>query len=305
MKTQSKLFRLQNERFLPLVNEALLGSLHRQQSIFYVDSNTGSDSYSGTDIRSPLATIAEAVSKCTADRGDTIIVLPHHAETVTAAIDLNKAGIQLIGLKVGNRRATITGNGTIDVIDVSSDDCLIAGLKFAAPETDAQTADINIDAANCSVVDTVHIGSQTSKNKVDIITLTANADDALLDGVKIYNTVVEVVGGIVLEGACARVEIRNCFVFDSIGFTNGAISDEATATALNIHHNTFSNAKADTVVMEFGNNSSGVCAYNNVNGRHTTIASNVTPGTGMAFFQNFAVEEAAKNGIVIPVADAD
>jgi hypothetical protein len=44
---------------------------------------------------------------------------------------------------------------------------------------------------------------------------------------------------------------------------------------------------------------------NRCSGRHTTIASNIVPGTGMDFFENYVVEEAALNGIIIPVADAD
>lgn len=127
----------------------------------------------------------------------------------------------------------------------------------------------------------------------------------VIDGAYIYNTVVEVVGGIVFEGALSRGEVKNCFVFDSIGFTDGCISDEAIAVGIYVHHNTFMNAKAGTVVMNWTTNSTGTCSYNNIVGRNTTIQSNVTTGTGMNFFQNFGVEEAAKNGLLIPVADAE
>jgi hypothetical protein len=74
---------------------------------------------------------------------------------------------------------------------------------------------------------------------------------------------------------------------------------------LYIHDNIFSNAKADTVVMDFTSNSTGVCANNGINGRHTTIQSNVVTGTGMAFFEQYGVEEAAKNGLLMPVVDAE
>lgn len=40
-------------------------------------------------------------------------------------------------------------------------------------------------------------------------------------------------------------------------------------------------------------------------GRHTTFASNVTPGTGMNFDNVHGVEEAARNGIALPAVDAD
>jgi len=274
-------------------------------TVFFVSSGVGSDGNSGKAPDKAFATLDFAIGKCTASKGDVILLMPGHAETLTAQINADVAGISIIGLGTQNLRPALTGNGTIDVIDVSAANILIENVEFPVPGTDAQTADINIDAAGCTVRNTLHHGSTTSKNKVDIITLTANADDALIDGARIYNVTVEVVGGIVLEGACSRVEIRNCMVQDAIGFTDGCISDEAIALQAYIHHNVFSNAKADTVVMNFVTNSTGVCSFNHVNGRHTTIASNVVPGTGMAFFENRVVEEAAKNGAVIPAVDTD
>ena len=272
---------------------------------YFVDSNTGSDGNSGLSAQSALATTAKAMDKVTASKGDVVIWMPNHAETLTSQIDLDVIGVTLWGLGFGTLKPTFTGNGTIDVFDVSAANITIANCIFAVPSTDAQTADINVDAAGCTILNTVHHGSTTSKNKVDIITITANGDDCLIDGVRIYNTTVEVVGGIVLEGACTRPEIRNCFIMDNIGFTNGAITDEATATNAFIHHNVISNAKAATVCLDFSSNTSGVCSFNHINGRHTTLASNVSAGTGMAFFESRVVEEAAVNGAIIPAADTD
>lgn len=281
--------------------------VHKGQKYFYVDSSLSGNAtnWSGKRHESALPTLASAYGKTTAARGDRLIVSPFHAETVTAALTVSNSYVQIEGQKVGNHRPVITPNGVIDAISLTGIGCKVEGLEFAVPGTDAQTADINVAAADCAIIDTIHHGSTTSLNKVDIITLTASANDVLIDGVRIYNTTVEVVGGIVFEGALARAEVRNCFVWDEIGFTDGCISDEATATGLYIHHNVFSNARADTVVMEFGNNSSGVCSFNHINGRHSTLASNVTAGTGMNFFENRVVEQAALNGAVIPAADTD
>lgn len=272
---------------------------------FWVDdSGTDSAGYGKSPDR-PFKTIDFAIGQCTAGRGDIIYVLPGHAETVTAAITCDVSHVSIIGLGQGGQRPVITPNGTIDAVTVTAAGVTLENLEFAAPGTDAQTADINIAAAGCVVRNTLHHGSTTSKNKVDIITITAAGHNALIDGARIYNTTVEVVGGIILEGTAARVEIANCLILDAIGFTNGAIADEATATQVYIHHNTIMNAKAATVVLAFANNSTGVCAHNNIIGRHTTIASNVTAGTGMNFFENFVVEEAAKNGLYMPAQDAD
>jgi len=274
---------------------------------YFVDSNTGSDGNSGSDKDNAVATIAKAFDKVTASKGDVILLMPGHAETLTAAIDgFDVAGVTVYGLGYGNLRPTLTGNGTIDVIDVSAANITIANILFAAPSTDAQTADINVGAAGCTILNTEHVGSATSKNKVDIITLTSAANNCLIDGVRVRNTVVEVVAGIAFEGQCSNVEIRNCYVFDSIGFTNGALADETTVTNLYVHNNVFKNAKAGTVVLDFATgNSTGACSFNHISGRHTTLASNVGAGTGMDFFENRVVEQAAVNGAIIPGADTD
>lgn len=108
-----------------------------------------------------------------------------------------------------------------------------------------------------------------------------------------------------MEGAAERVEICNVLVQDAIGFTGGSISDEATALQLYVHDCTFANAKADTVCAEFGNNTTGVMRDCFINGRNSTIQANVIAGTGMAFYEVYGVEEAAKNGLLMPVVDTE
>lgn len=270
---------------------------------FFVHSGTGSASNDGLSPSTPLATIDSAINKCTASAMDVIIVLPGHSETVTAAITADIAGISIIGLGEGLQRPSVTGNGTIDAITVTAANVTIANLYFPAPSTDDQTADINIAAAGCVVRDTLHIGSTTAKNKTDIITIAATGNDFILDGVRIYNVTVDVVGGISLEGACARGTIRNCVIQGT--FSTAALMDEAAATLLTIRGNIIKNTKAATAVIDFTNNSTGVMSFNHVSGRHTTLASNITTGNAMDFFENRVVEEAAVNGAISPAADTD
>lgn len=293
-------------RFLDAYNSAIFQKTAAQK-VIYVDSNTGTDSAtrSGEDIRSPFATIDYAYNKATASQGDTILVLPFHAETVTAAITLDTAGVSVIGLSQGYYRPTITGNGAIDAVTITGAKNEFGGINFAGPSTDAQTAQINVAGANAWVHDISMLGSVGTQNCVDMITVTADGDDALIENVRAYNTVVECPSCIKLEGAATNVEIRNCFIWDSIGFTNGAIYDAAIATGCYIHHNVFTNAKADTVVVNFVAHSTGVTAYNCINGRNTTIQSNCVTGNSMVFFENYGVEEAKKSGLLMPVVDAE
>lgn len=273
-------------------------------NIFFVNSATGSDTaYVGKEPATPLATIGAAISAATASNGDVIIVLPHHSETVTSAIAMSKAGISLIGLGAGLARPSITGNGTIDAINVTGANCLIQNFQFPAPSTDDQTSDINVAAGGLVIRDTYHIGSQTSKNKTDIITVASGGNDLLIEGLIAYNTVVDAVSCISLEAAVARAIIRNCAIQGS--FTTAPLMDEAAATNILVENNLFKNTKTTGSCMNFTNNSTGVARFNHNSGRDTTLANNVVAGTGMDFFENRATEEAALNGAILPAADTD
>lgn len=249
-------------------------------------------------------TISAAYSAAVASRMDKIYVVPGYTETVTAVKTLSKIGVSLIGLGEGLNRPTMTGNGTIDVFDLTGANQLIENFAFAAPGTDDQTSDVNVAAAGCVLRRLYSIGSTTAKNKTDIITVASGGDDLLVELCRAYNTVVDCVSWLSLEAAVARPVIRDCQIQGT--FSTGALMDEATATLALVQRNLFKNTKAATAVVSFANNSTGVCSFNHMSGRHTTIASNLVPGTGMDFFENRVVEEAAVNGLIsVPTVDVD
>jgi len=287
------------------VNSVLgAGQLFTTGKVFYVNSTTGSDGNKGEDPNFAVATIAQAQTLARASKGDVVIVMPGYTETRTTALTLSKAGVTYIGLGNGLARPSITGNGAIDAINITGANITLDNFQFHAPETDDQTADVNVAAAGVTLRNLYSIGSQTAKNKTDIITVASGAHDLLVENCVAYNTVVDCVSWLSLEAAVNRPVIRNCYVQGQ--FSTGVLMDEATATLATIENNLFKNTKAATAVVTFTTgNTTGVMRFNHCSGRHTTIASNIVPGTGMDFFENLVVEEAAHNGILIPAADAD
>jgi hypothetical protein len=250
--------------------------------------------------------IAEADAAMVDNTNARALIMPGHTESSATEISLTTVGAEFIGLGRGPLRPTFTTTAAVNAISLDGNYQTLANVGFAVPGIDSVPADIDVVGAGCQILNTYHLGSTTGKNKVDIITLTATANDTLISGLRAYNTTVEQTGGVInIEGACSRIEIANCFNFDSIGMALGAIYDGATALEAFIHDCTFMNAKAATVVVEFGNNTTGVMRDCFVVGRHTTIMSNVTAGTGMNFFNVKGVEEAAKNAISIPADDAE
>lgn len=288
---------------IPLTGVGNLPLLPFGGKYLFVDSVNGSNGSNGESIQDAVATIAQAQTLATANK-DVVVILPGHSETVTTAITLSKAGVQYIGIGQSLRKPSITGNAAIDAVTVTAANVVIDNIQFPAPSTDDQTADINVAAAGVVIRNTRHIGSTTSKNKTDIITVASGGDDLLVEGSRVFNTVVDCVSWLSLEAAVARPVIRNCVVQGA--FSTAALMDEATATLAHISNNILKNTKAATAVIDFSTgNTTGVTENCFVSGRHTTIASNILEGTGMDFNQVYVVEQAAVNGLLHPDADAD
>lgn len=119
-------------------------------AIFFVDSgNTNASDAAGygTNPDRPFATLDYAVGNCTASQGDVIYLLPGHAETVIAAggLDLDVAGISIIGLGNGTLQPTITitTDAAAD-IDVDAANITIENVHFVAGVADIVAAiDVN------------------------------------------------------------------------------------------------------------------------------------------------------------------
>lgn len=153
-------------------------------NVYFVHSGSGVDdigSYGSKPDR-PFATMNYASSKCSANQGDEVIVLPNHTETVTAAagLSLAVAGVKLVGIGHGSNRPTInftTSTGAdmdIDAANISMSNFLFSG------GIDALVAPIDINAADFSMIncETRDVTGQA----VDFIVSDANADRLVIDG---------------------------------------------------------------------------------------------------------------------------
>lgn len=110
----------------------------------------------GHSPKRPFATIDYAIGQTTASRGDAIVVLPGHAETTTAAITVDVAGLRIIGLGLGRNRPAITANFSSagHTINVTAANTRLHNLRLVASSA-AQTSQIRIAAADCSITNCV------------------------------------------------------------------------------------------------------------------------------------------------------
>lgn len=283
--------------------------------VFFVNNSTvlfpgavaGADNASmGENELMPFATIDFAIGRCTASRGDAIFVLAPHAETVTAAITLDVAGVQVIGLPIGNRKPRITVNGAVDMFTITAADCRISGLFCTIVTTDAATAIVNVAAARARIDNLQIIPSATSVNVVDVFTLASGGDDCVIEDCDVRNTTVAVNSFVSIEAAVARLTLRNNFFFGDVA-TAGLI-DGAAATQIHIVNNTIGTIGTTIPAGTLDSNPTGVVDNNRFLGTHTTIATNFNGGNLLRQARSFVLE-ATDNSVqatnIIPALDTE
>lgn len=225
----------------------------------------------------PFASIDYAVGKCTASRGDIIMVMPGHVETVTAAagLVLDVAGITIIGLGQGTLRPQVNFTTAVGAdMDVDAANITMMNFRFTGG-IDALTGPIDINAANFSLlnIETADVTGQAT----DFIVTDDNADDLLIDGWRHKgaaaagaDTAISIVGG-------DNVSIQNFHVDGN--FAVSAFENVTTAaTNLNIGASSRGNLvrtrnAADVLVTLVATSTGWV---DNIFGRLQDDAANIT-----------------------------
>lgn len=208
--------------------------------VFWVNGSTvlakggvgGSNGNDGTYQR-PFATIDYAIGKCTASRGDVIVVMPGHTETISAAsgIAMDVAGVALIGLGTGSLRPTLNYTATASTLTMSAANCTMHNILHTGG-IDAIVSPIVVSAADC-VISHNELRDVTGQMTDGILTTAAANRLKILnhvhDGATAAgtNTAIAIVGGDGIEITIDRMDGN---------FAVGGINVRTTATTdLHVH----------------------------------------------------------------------
>lgn len=131
--------------------------------VFYVDSGSllPSDFAPGR----VLSTIAEALDRCVAYRGDVIYLAPNHAEAVAsaAAIDIDVNGVSVIGMGRGSTMATLTlGTATTATVKISAANVMLKNIRFTN-NIDSCVKLLDVSADNAIIDGCEFVGSSTKE----------------------------------------------------------------------------------------------------------------------------------------------
>lgn len=117
---------------------------------YFVHNSDGSDDNLGEDPSFPKATLGAAVNASTANNGDVIILMPGHSESISSAgaVDLDVAGLTVVGLGFGDDRPTLTFDSDTGAdMDVDADDITMSNIRFVGG-IDALTGPIDVNNDN-------------------------------------------------------------------------------------------------------------------------------------------------------------
>ena len=143
----------------------------------------GSDGNPGT-YQQPFSTVDYAISRCTANRGDIVAVMPGHNEGGSAAglFDVDVAGVAVVGLGFGSARPTFDFDGTATTVIVSAANASLVNLNFRASVADVVTG-VQVDSTNCRIDSCEFLEEASGDNFIDFIE--TSASDNAVDGLAV------------------------------------------------------------------------------------------------------------------------
>ena len=282
---------------------------------FFVDSNNGSDGNSGLDPTHALATVTTALGKCTNAKGDVIICVEGHAESLSgaSALNINKSGVTIVGMGRGRLRPTFSFQSAATTIAAAAANVTLDNLVFSASYADVVVGIItsadDITIENCEFCD-----EAAALNFLTCIATDAtnNSSDrlAVLNCTYITPDAATLAFVSVLANQDA-LHIEGCYKADASAADVGhfIILAAKNATNVRIIRNTCVTSgdnNAQTVgdfMTGSSTASSGVVAYNLMGSLDTTTELFDTAGLEFHHFENYHTGTVAKSGTILPAIE--
>jgi len=263
----------------------------------------GSDGNPGT-YQKPFSTIDYAIGRCTANRGDIIMVMPGHAENISAAggLALDVAGVAIVGLGSGTKMPTLSWTAAAATALGTVANISLVNMKFVANFADVTTM-FSLDGSsdgwsfeNCVFTDT-----STVLNAIDFITLATGADDLSFINCRVIGKSASN-DSFITGVAHDRLYMSGCQIQFDVAQTAvvGVIETSGNATNVWIKDSLFRSNVDGALFLDFNGaaNSGGItnCYFSSID-----TADAVTAGfdfSGGHVFECYVAGEADSYGIV-------
>lgn len=279
-------------------------------NIFFVNSVTGVDTAGhGTSPDDPFATLAFAISQCTAAKHDRIYLMPGHAESLSAAaaIACTISGVDIIGVGHGGLRPTFTWTTTDATWTVSGANVRIRNIRCTC-SADEVVSMFAVSAANVTF-DAVDYVETATKQALQFMLTTAAADYLTIKNCRHYQITAAATAQVWIQlvGVDHPRIVDNTFLFVAFASTSSVLISMSTACVyVEIARNNIMWIGATiTIVISSVTGSTGMVCNNNIaSGTSVATAAVITMDTGFMFDNKWA-DTAQVSGLLAPVVDTD
>jgi hypothetical protein len=268
--------------------------------------HTGSNDFAGTAKEQPFADLDYAIGMVTENQGDTIFVMPGHAETASTQITCDMDGMNIIGLGRGRNRPAITANASaVDLMNVTGDNVYIENLRFVGAAS--CTAFINVAgpdfiANHCQfdgvATPAIHVTIAALANRFEFVDCVFYSEDnGVTSAIKIESP--NLTGGIIRD---------NVFNFGAVGCDNGVILSEDDWIGGLVSNNVF--IGVTNVAIDFNSSSQANCEGVISDNAIVCMAANANidvliDAGGYACLENYGTDIPGEGGGRIPVTTVD
>lgn len=281
---------------------------------FFVSSVIG---HAGTDgtMQNPLTTLDAAFAKCTANRGDRIIVLEGHSETVTGAAGIahDVAGVSVIGLGTGSLRpAFLMDAGTTVTYAITAADAYIENLRFISGHSNV-VACITTTKAGTWINGCVFENNTTNEDFLTPIKATSTTDNdsdrmrvtncrwitSDADDLEFIEINANLNGGVFSDNFVVNAGTASPLILCATGkiLTGVLIENNKLQNKMTANELFFSNDGSTNTGLAINN----YCAH-----RDTTTTHDLgLESSGIDIFNLWSTSSAALQGGVIPAADVN
>jgi hypothetical protein len=259
------------------------GSTRSNGTTYYVDGNAGGAGNSGASGQglswtTPFSTINYAVSQCSNNGGDVILVAENHTETiadtsptnasgsVTDELCIDKEGVTIIGMGRGTTRPTLSlATNTDATVEIRAADVAFKNFIVVSALADQAVGITIANAADGILIEDCEIrdGGTNVLELVLGISISASSDDVTIRGCKFVTTAggSGTLSAIKTVGAASRLEI-----YDNIflGDWNAQVMDldAAKITDLVIRDNIINSLDSAGIAIDTHSTSTGVIVDN-------------------------------------------
>lgn len=276
----------------------------------------GSNGNKGT-FNSPFATVAYAITQCTATRGDLIMVKAGHTETIADATSFaaSTSGVAVVGAGSGSLRPTFTfTTANTATIPVSVDNFGFKNCIFVANFLSIAACFTVASAKNFAVEDCYFVDTSSTLNFLNIVKTTGAANTA--DGLAFSNNVVDNLGvtsnntTVLSANTIDRLTMKSNTLKWAVqnNVAIGVIMTAGILTNANIGDNFGYRPNTTTAGGSFinvgGTTSTGWVYRNFIQTLTTTVDLLFTTTVGLAAFENRVTGVVGATGFVIPAVDS-